>query len=125
MGGLINFSLSDKLSLTNLSEMLDNEKTKSILKLRLDGKLPFNLKCDVDQLIEYHDTQHSLLNVESNIEYVVPTDISEIIEINDPIVKRTAELLRYQIENETDHEKHTELVNCLGCLYHVVKEASQ
>lgn len=123
--GLIDFSFSDKLSLTKLSEMLDNEKTKSILKLRLDGKLPFNLKGDVDNLIEFHDTQHTHFKVEFNTQYVVPTDISQIIEINDPIVKRAAELLRYQIEKVTDHEKHAQLVNCLGCLYQTVKEASQ
>ena len=48
-----------------------------------------------------------------------------LIEINDPIVKQTAELLRKKIETENDEKRHAELVDCLGCLYKAVQEASQ
>ena len=123
--GLIETQLSDRLSLTNLSEMLKKETRKPILKLKVDGQLPFGLKSEYDQLIEYHDTQHSFFKVDDNLNYLFPTDVSEIIEINDPIVEQTAESLRNMIEQEDNEEKKAILVESLGYLYNKVKENLQ
>jgi DNA repair exonuclease SbcCD nuclease subunit len=123
--GLIEAKLSDRLSLSNLSDMLEHEIGKQILKLRVVGHLPFELKSEYDQLIEYHDTHHAFFKVDEDIDYVLPPDVSEIIEINDPIVKRTAECLRAMIEQETNKETQVGLVDSLGYLYKLVKEASQ
>ncbi len=122
---LIEFELTDKLSLKNLSDRLDKEVGKSFLKLKINGHLPFELKGNYEQLIEYHDTQHEFFKVDENITYSFPTDISEIIEVNDPIVNRTVERLREMIEQETNEEKQALLVNSLSYLHEIIKEASQ
>lgn len=123
--GLIETQLSDQLSLNNLSEMLEKEVGKPILKLKVGGQLPFKLKNEYEQLLEYHDTHHPCYKLDISLDYTYPTDISEIIEINDPTVKRTAERLRDLIKGETDEKKKGELVESLGYLYKAVTEASQ
>ena len=122
---LVKAQLSDKLSLDNLSLMLDEEVGKPILKLRVDGELPFILKDEFEKLVDYHDTQHSCFKLDSDVEYKIPTNVSEIIEINDPTVKRTAERLRVMLEQERDEEKKAVIVESLGFLYKAVREVSQ
>ena len=125
--GLRNFKLRDVTSISELSTELDNMKDVDMLELNLTGEIPIENKLELENLLEYHKTQHIHFRIknENDFQYTTPLSLEKIEDLSDPILNETNKWLRGKMRVESVPENRDVIVEAIFLLHRLSSEVSQ
>ena len=120
----VEFELVDTNSLNELSEELESKIEINLLKLSLQGQLPLESKGELENVLDYHRTQHLDFRVQfDDLEFTVPTSPEEMWDLGDPTLNQADNYLRSLLQVEREPENRSELLEALSLLQRLAKEA--
>jgi len=122
----IDFELRDVASISELSTQLDSAKDFDMLELNLTGEISIEDRLEIENLLEYHKTQHSHFRVKiDNFQYIATVSLDKVKDLGDPILNQTDKCLRDTLQVETNSGNRAVIVEALSLLQRLVSEVSQ
>ena len=111
----VGFEMKDVASLNELSKYLESFMEADMLKLTLYGQIPIKHKGELENILEYHKTQHRNFRVKNEeLKYIVPSKPEEILDLGDPTLNQTDRYLRSLLQAETNPKRIEVIIEALS-----------
>ena len=116
------FEMKDAASLNELSKHLESSKEIEMLRLTLYGQIPMEYKGELENLLEFHKTQHRNFRIKNDeLQYIVPLKPEEIIDLGDPTLNQTDNYLRSLLQVESDSKRRDVIIEALSLLQRLAR----
>lgn len=117
------FEMKDSSSLVELKNYFKSIKDIDMLRLVLTGKMPFEVKEELDNLLEFQATMHKNFRVKlESLNITVPLQLGKPVDFGDPTLDQTEIYLRQLLSNETDSRNRRIIIEALTSLQRFGKE---
>jgi len=117
------FEMKDSSSLIELKNYFESIKDIDMLRLVLTGKMPFEVKEEFDNLLEFQTTMHKNFRVKlESLNITVPPQLEEPVDFGDPTLNQTEINLKQLLSKETDSRNRRIIIEALTNLQRFGKE---
>jgi len=117
------FEMKDSSSLIELKNYFESIKDIDMLRLVLTGELPFAVKEELDNILEFQTTMHKNFRVKlESLNITVPPQLEEPVDFGDPTLNQTERYLKQLLSNETDSRNRRIIIEALTNLQRFGKE---
>ncbi|GAH70576.1 unnamed protein product, partial [marine sediment metagenome] len=117
------FEMKDSSSLIELKNYFESIKDIDMLRLVLTGEMPFEVKEELDNILEFQTTMHKNFRVKLELlNITVPPQLEEPVDFGDPTLNQTEIYLKQLLSNETDSRNRRIIIEALTNLQRFGKE---
>ena len=120
----LDFKMKDAASIDELMKELESHRGIDMLRLNLYGEIPLEYKSELENILEYQETQHSNFREKRSFQYIIPTSPEEIKDLGDPTLNQTDRELRTLLQSNTDPKEKEVVIEALSLLQRLVMEVT-